>query len=187
MAGIVLEEVEEWIKNDHQIQWIHGVNRGWERWAQLDFYLNLRNKGIQASVEDACYTVPGFCDISTSPLIDLFGNVTTPGAVLELKVLNGQDTATQYAAKLLADFTKLQTGLNANFQNHQRCSYGIAPAATLIIRLNEKHRGAGHGHDPTTEPQFSAWMNEDFPHHHYETVRSARGEYFVISFINLDA
>jgi hypothetical protein len=176
MAERILEEVEAWITQHDRIQFAFPVNGGWERWAQIDFstYMNAAPRNIPTNLEDACFLGNDQrADLTVGPQ---GGNI--PGAVMELKVLNSNDSLAAYKAKLVSDQTKLNQQLKPTHAGFMKCSYGIASSTMLIPLLQAAYPG-----QIINVATFQKFLQLSIPSHHIENATSVSGEVFAMSFI----
>lgn len=177
MAERILEEVEVWINRHDRIQYAPPVHGGWERWAQIDFSIFMNANGIETLLEDSCYVSGQRDDLTVGPQTDPDGT-QIPGAIMELKVLNGEESLTAFSAKLGKDKTKLDQPMNPNRGGFMRCSYGLAPANRLVVLLQQYFPD-----DHVTLANFAYYLQKVIPTHYIEQTTSANGDIFAIVFI----
>ena len=168
MSGDVISLIAKWSRNQPLLDSINSVNGGWERWAQLEILLGLRNQKIEAIDEDNCFSN------NTSLRCDLSINWKNDGTfwdIVELKCWkHNSDELSKIFTEVEADVRKLIDNEVDNYHSGQGKTTR-KHAIGLLDKQNLKHWIGSNDADipvPKDDGELVGYLEKKHPGFEYK-------------------
>ncbi|KAK5657138.1 hypothetical protein OQA88_3195 [Cercophora sp. LCS_1] len=186
----VLEEFEEWVKQQQLLHIVSGLTGGWEKWAQYDFigYLLHTTPALTIVPEDLPFAnLPSGAKNMKKNDFSIHPYGGSPGACVEFKVLlPGSETVAGYFGRLRGDFEKLRDNAleTPRLATLNKVVLGLAPTDKLLAHAKALASQDGQNPNLVTLLNFTDKLRAKYPPFFHERATSAGNMDFTLSFFN---